>query len=110
MSSRLGDGLWSTKFILPEHDEALKRERKEGTRKQHPVLDDQEVEQIERAIAEAFREHRRITIRVCGECEDVELSGFITTVQTYLREIKLVIEPGEWKWIRIEDILSAGIV
>lgn len=110
MSSRLGDGLWSTKFILPEHGEALKWEKKEKSRKQRQVLDDQEVEQIEQVIAEAFREHRRVTVRVFGEYEDVELSGFITTVQTYLREIKLVIAPGEWQWIKIEDILSASTI
>ncbi|GIP08221.1 hypothetical protein J1TS5_03910 [Paenibacillus macerans] len=109
MSSRLGDGLWSTKFILQEHREAKVRQELEERRKLRPNLDDQEIEQIERAIAEAFREHRRITIRVWGEYEDIDMSGFITTVQTYLREIKLVIEKGEWKWIKIEDILSASL-
>ncbi|GBK65114.1 hypothetical protein PbDSM24746_51180 [Paenibacillus macerans] len=44
----MGGGLWSAKFILPEHkEEALKRERKEEAHKQRTVLNDQKVEQIE---------------------------------------------------------------
>ncbi|MEK5163205.1 YolD-like family protein [Paenibacillus sp. FSL R5-0527] len=105
-----GNGLWeSSRMMLPEHKETIIRKQHEEGRKQRPVLDDQEVELIERAIAQAFREHRRIAICIWGEYEDVEVSGFITIVQTYLREIKLVIEPGEWKWIKIEDILSVSL-
>lgn len=109
MKSRLGAGLWESKFILPEHKETLRRVSEEERRKQRPELDAQEIEIIERAIAEAFRERRRITLRIWGEFEDSELSGWVGTVQTYLREIKLTTEPGEWQWIKIEDILSASI-
>jgi hypothetical protein len=109
MKSRLGAGLWESKFILPEHIETLRRVSEEEGRKQRPELDAQEIELIERAIAGAFRERRRITLRIWGEFEDSELSGWVGTVQTYLREIKLTTEPGEWQWIKIEDILSASI-
>lgn len=87
MSSRLGNGLWAAKFILPEHQEARERQDREEKRKPRPNLDAQEIEQIEQVISTSFREHKRIIVRVWGEYEDVELSGFITTVQTYLREI-----------------------
>lgn len=33
MSSKLGDGLWSAKFILPEHREAIKAQKQEEKRK-----------------------------------------------------------------------------
>lgn len=103
-----GNGLWeSSRMMLPEHKETIIRKQIEEGRKHRPELDAQEIELIERAIAGAFRERRRITLRIWGEFEDSELSGWVGTVQTYLREIKLTTEPGEWQWIKIEDILRA---
>lgn len=104
-----GNGLWeSSRMMLPEHKESIIRRQVEEGRKQRPILDGQEVELIERAIAESFREHRRITIRVWRENGDVELSGFVTIVQTYQKEIKLSIKQGEVEWVKIENILSAN--
>ncbi|MDU4696375.1 MAG: YolD-like family protein [Paenibacillus sp.] len=109
MKSRLGAGLWESKFILPEHRETLRRMDQKERRKQRPILDAQEIEQIEGVIAEAFREHRAVTLRLWGEYEDTEARGGVITVQTYRREIKLSTGSGEWQWIKIEDILSASI-
>ncbi|MGG6309760.1 YolD-like family protein [Paenibacillus macerans] len=106
-----GNGLWeSSRMMLPEHKETIIRRQLEENRKVRPILDAQEIEQIERAIAEAFREHKLLTLRIWGEYEDTELSGGVATVQTYRREIKLTTGKGEWQWIKIEDILSASVV
>lgn len=105
-----GNGLWeSSRMMLPEHKETIIRRRREENRKMRPILDAQEIEQIERVIAEAFRERRRITLRIWGEYEDKIVSGGVRTVQTYLREIKLTTGPEEWQWVKIKDILSATI-
>lgn len=109
MKSRLGAGLWESKFILPEHKETLRRVSREERRKQRPELDAQEIEQIERVIAEAFREHRPVTLRIWGEFEDRNIRGAVIAVQTYRREIKLSTARDEWQWIKISDILSASI-
>lgn len=103
-----GNGLWaSSRMMLPEHKEAINREWYAKKSKPHPELDAQEIELIERVLAGSFRERRKIRLRVWGEYEDEELCGVVTTVQTYLREIKLTTEPGEWQWVRLTDILSA---
>ncbi|MGG1613532.1 YolD-like family protein [Paenibacillus phoenicis] len=94
---------------MPEHKETLRRASQEESRKKRPELSAQEIEQIERAIAEAFRERRRITLRVWGEYEDIIVSGGVATVQTYLRVNKLSTAPGEWEWIKVGDILSAEL-
>jgi hypothetical protein len=105
-----GNGLWeSSRMMLPEHKETIIRKRIEEGRKHRPELDAQEIEQIERVIAEAFRERRAVTLRIWGEYEDTEARGVVIAVQTYRREIKLSTGSGEWKWIKIEDILSANI-
>lgn len=109
MKSRLGAGLWESKFILSEHKEILRKASQEERRRGRPELDAQEIEQIERVISEAFRERRAVTLRLWGEYEDTEICGGILAVQTYLREIKLSTGDGDWQWIKIGDILSASI-
>ncbi|AZS15383.1 YolD-like family protein [Paenibacillus lutimineralis] len=107
MAGLLDDGgIWERSFILPEHKEAMKRQSREATRKTRPVLDVQELEQIQLVLSESFHEHKRITLRLYDEYEDVEISGIVTVIQTYRREIKFATTPGEWQWIRIDDILG----
>ncbi|MBA9085082.1 hypothetical protein FHR92_001544 [Fontibacillus solani] len=83
MSSKLGDGLWEAKFILPEHREAIKSRRLEEKRKAWPVLDDQEIEILQQIFTKSYNEHRKITIRLFGEFDYREVTGGVTAVQTY---------------------------
>ncbi|MCM3038153.1 YolD-like family protein [Paenibacillus motobuensis] len=100
-------GIWERSFILPEHKEAMKRQSREATRKTRPILDGQELEQIQQVLSESFHEHRRITLRIFDEYDNVEISGIVTTIQTYRREIKLSTALNDWQWIGMSDILSA---
>ncbi|MMZ62241.1 YolD-like protein [compost metagenome] len=109
MSSRLGDGLWETKFILPEHREAIKVHLMEDRRKDRPMLDDQELEQIQQRLAESYGQHQQITVLIWDEYEDREVTGIIIAVQTYLGEVKVSIEENDWEWVRIKDIIQASI-
>lgn len=105
-----GNGLWeSSRMMLPEHKETIIRKQNEENLKTRLELDPQEVELIEQAINESFHERRCLTVKVWGEYEDTILRGVVVTVQTYLREIKLSIGKGEWKWIKIDNIISASV-
>lgn len=95
--------------MLPEHKERMRREQKEERRKMRPILDAQEIEQIERAISESLRARKILTISIWGEYADTSVRGVVTTIQAYLREIKLSTGKGEWKWIQIEDIIQAKV-
>lgn len=106
--SRLGEGLWSTKFVLPEQQAALEQRALEGRKRKQPTLDDQELEMIQQTLSEAYREHRRIKILIYDDYEDKELTGFVTTIQTFRKEIKLATAPDDFQWIRILDIISAS--
>lgn len=103
-----GNGLWeSSRMMLPEHKEAIIRHQHEEGRKVKPTLDTQEIELIERALAESFTERRTITISLYDEYEDIELNGIVTSLHTHRREIKLAIGPGDWQWIKVDEIISA---
>ncbi|AZS15995.1 YolD-like family protein [Paenibacillus lutimineralis] len=108
MAGLLEDGgIWERSFILPEHKEAMKRQSREATRKTRPILDGQELEQIQQVLSVSFHEHRRITLRLFDEYDNVEISGIVTAIQTYRREIKLSTAQNDWQWIWMSDILSA---
>lgn len=107
MARLLDDGgIWERSFILPEHKEAMKRQSREATRKTKSILGTQELEQIQQVLSESFHEHRRITLKLFHEFDDIEVSGIVTAVQSYRREIKLATDRDEWQWIRMADILS----
>lgn len=102
-----GNGLWeSSRMMLPEHKEAIIHQQIKEGRKVRPILDVQELELIESALAESFHEHRAVTVRLFDKYEDTELTGIVVLIHTFRREIKLATAAGEWEWIRIEDIIS----
>lgn len=108
MARLLDDGgIWERSFILPEHKKAMARQDRENKRKIKPILDTQELEQIQLVLSESFHEHKRITLKLFHEFDDIEIRGIVTAIQTYRREIKLATSSGEWQWIRMTDILSA---
>lgn len=103
-----GNGLWeSSRMMLPEHKEAIIRQQHEEGRKTKPTLDSQEMELIECSLTESFNEHRTIIVLLYDEYEDIELSGIVTSLHTHRREIKLAIGPGDWRWIKVDDIVTA---
>ncbi|OME86552.1 hypothetical protein BK123_32605 [Paenibacillus lautus] len=95
-------------MMLPEHKETIIRRQLEEGRKDKPVLDPQEMELIEQALAESFHGHHTITVRLFDEYEDTELTGIVVLIHTIRREIKLSIAEGDWHWIKIDEIVSAN--
>ncbi|KOP66725.1 hypothetical protein AMS62_16890 [Bacillus sp. FJAT-18019] len=103
-----GNGLWeSSRMMLPEHKETIIRRQLEEGRRERPILDPQEMELIESALAESFHEHHQVTVRLFDEYGNTELVGIVVLIHTFRREIKLSITEEEWHWIKIDDIVSA---
>ena len=70
------------------------------------MLDDQELEQIHRLLSKSFYEHRKITIKLFDEFDDIEFQGIVTAIQSFRKEIKLATNKNDWKWIKIDDIMG----
>ncbi|MNB94371.1 hypothetical protein D3C75_415220 [compost metagenome] len=47
---KLEGGLWESKFILPGHRVRMERDAREDQRREKSVLDQQELEEIDRAL------------------------------------------------------------
>lgn len=109
MGKRLeGNGLYeSMRMIIPQHREAALKQDREEQRKVKPILDEQEIQQIERVIIDSFNRGTLITLTLFHPFDDVEIQGVVTVINTNLREIKLSTEIDEWEWIQIKDIIAA---
>ncbi|MFB5761075.1 YolD-like family protein [Paenibacillus medicaginis] len=111
MSKKLnGNGIFEgSRFILPEFREAYEAQMREQERRGKPALDDQEMQLIEQALIESYNRRVPITVVVFNPFDDEELRGIVTSVNTSLREVKLIRGDEDCSWIKLEEIISATI-
>ncbi|MWV45783.1 hypothetical protein GRF59_19385 [Paenibacillus sp. HJL G12] len=60
---------------------------------------------MERELSLSLEKHVKIRLTVDTPHGTSQLRGFVTVINTYLKEIKLR-EEDDWQWIRFEDIRS----
>lgn len=105
-----GNRLWEgSQAILPENLNRISRGERETWHSVKPVLDVQKLEEIEHTLALSLRSHVRVTVVLFNPLEQEQLSGFVTSIHTHSREIKLQ-WAEEWKWLNVDDIVEAYIV
>lgn len=111
MRSRLKDnGLYETsRMIMPEHREAWLAQQEETSEKEKPILDEQEVQLIYSLLNDSFHQRIRIRVTVFDPIEDNVYEGIVSVVNTFLKEIKLVFADGDWKYIKLANIMSVSI-
>lgn len=99
----------SSRMMLPQHKEAiLRRQFETNNMHEKPIIDEQEWQLIGQVLQESFLQHVRVRIKLFDPYEDKEISGFVTVINTYLKEIKLRNE-DDWDWVKFENILSARV-
>ncbi|RXZ81521.1 YolD-like family protein [Paenibacillaceae bacterium] len=92
-----GNGLWeSSRMMLPEHKEASIRNRKEMHRRKRTDIDDQELEQFGRAIAESRELGKEVIIQLFDEWEQLQVIGIVERIDHYQRRFMM---DGEWFWL-----------
>ncbi|MDR0269187.1 YolD-like family protein [Paenibacillus sp.] len=67
-----------------------------------------EWQRVEQELTRSLEEHVKIHLTVDTPHGTSHLRGFVTVINTYLKEIKLR-EEDDWQWIRFEDIRSVQI-
>ena len=99
----------SSRMMLPEHKSRINRDERETWHSVKPVLGEEKLEEIEHTLALSLRSHVRVTVVLFDPLEQKLLSGFVTSIHTHSREIKLQ-WAEEWKWLNVDDIVEAYIV
>ncbi|MCF7753389.1 YolD-like family protein [Paenibacillus xylanexedens] len=108
MSGKLfGNGLFeSSRMILPEHREAWLEHQAKALEKEKPILDEQEIQLIHGKLNDSFHQRIRVRVTVFDPIEDKVYEGIVSVVNTFLKEIKLVFADGDWKYIKLDTIMS----
>ncbi|QLG39414.1 YolD-like family protein [Paenibacillus sp. E222] len=111
MGSKLSDnGIYEgSRMILPEHKEAYLAHMREQERRGKPVLDEQEVQLIEQAIFESYKEQVPVTLTVFNPFDDEDIRGVIASVDRGRRAVKIVRGEEDYSWIRLEEITRASL-
>lgn len=91
MSKKLEkNGLWeSSRMMLPEHKEAIIEQNRAILKKTKPIIHEEELEIIEKALWDSYRLAITITIVLFDELEDVYRTGRVIKIDPYKRMIKL---------------------
>ena len=110
MSKKLTDnGLFdSSRMMLPQHRETILAHQKELNRIMKPVIDEQEWQLIGQMLQDSFNNHVKVTLSIFDPLNTKHLSGFVTVINTFRKEIKLSTDRDEWEWVKFGDIIAAS--
>jgi hypothetical protein len=89
MSKLDGNGLWSSKFILPEFGNALREHELKSKERKRPILDEDHIMSISEKLSESLHASGAISLRLYGKYEPLEVTGIVTRVDTSTRTISL---------------------
>jgi hypothetical protein len=108
------DDMWSSKWVLPEHREALREEDRSLKRITKPDLDDQEVAAIDQAIHTALKIKGTIILTVYSKYELKIITGTVLKLDVMLKMVKITLkdpfgEQDECVWVHMRDILKAEV-
>lgn len=105
-----GNGLFeSSRFMLPEHAERMRQHYKEESRRFKPVLDVQEIEQIEQVLVNSYNRRVPVELRVFNPFDEVRVSGVVTALNTGRRMVKILEGEDDYHWIEIDNILGTYV-
>ena len=82
--------MWeSSRMMLPEHREQLLEEKRKTKEFQMPILDDNQLEEINRLILQSLEQNQTITITYAELYGPAEFSGWIQKVDTHKEWLKI---------------------
>jgi hypothetical protein len=108
------DDMWSSKWVLPEHREALIEDGRNLKRITRPELDDQEILLIDQIIHDAMKSNGTITLTIFDKHELKTVTGTVFKLDTIIKMVKIAFEEpqpdqDECEWVPLRDILKAEL-
>lgn len=106
MSKLNGNGIFeSSRFVIPQHREALLTYHHEQERRIRPRIDDQEWDVIGGKLQQSMNERESITLELFEPFECKQVTGVVVDIDVSRRRVKLQ-QDDECSWIRIENIIE----
>ncbi|MBB3125434.1 hypothetical protein FHS19_000088 [Paenibacillus rhizosphaerae] len=66
-----------------------------------PVIDEQEWQLMGLILQDSFNNHVKVNLSIFDPFHTRSLTGFVTVINTFRKEIKLNIDRDEWEWLFI---------
>lgn len=98
-----GNGMWETRFILPEHRSRIIQNYKEHNRREKPTLTEEELQTIAAVVAQSYRQEVEASFELFDPFGNKEIRGIVTRVDQQLRRFRI----GEFEWINFSEVLKA---
>lgn len=97
---------WKMKFILPEHNEALRQLHLAKHKIEQPTLSPEQIEEFEYTIANAMSEDLALNFELFNEGFVREISGRVVYVDHIKKLFHVKDSRTDTNFIRFSDILS----
>ena len=94
-------------MMLPEHKSAIRTHRERLSERQRPELDEQRLEELSAALAEALESRAPAAVTTFGAYGDETKVGVVASIDPIRRYVKLTAE-GETVWIPLADIVHVA--
>lgn len=101
--------MWeSSRWMLPEHRQALRTFRREQERQERPHFDEQWMEELNRKLHWALHAKQPVKIELFGEWGNRKVTGIIDALDPQLGRLKLV-DNGEVEWLPVADVVEIDV-
>ncbi|MGK9388821.1 YolD-like family protein [Bacillus sp. RK1064] len=97
---------WQMKFILPEHNEALRQLRLAKQKIERPALSEEQVEEFEFAISASINEGIPLDFELYDDGFVREVSGRVVYVDHQRKEFRVKDNRGDTNFVKFADILN----
>jgi hypothetical protein len=102
-----GNMLWEgSRMFLPEHKQALNRRQKQQQKISKPVLDEQQLAQINETICEAMAENRTLSFMYYDKGEYNLLTGNIDYIDEANKELRIADHFGGVQKMKMHDVID----
>lgn len=100
-----GNGMWeSSRMMLPEHIVRINQWATEIKKRERIELDEQEWEDVSRAVGQSMQMRQQIKLRMFHEFEELEIVGIVDRVDQLKGRFMV-----DGEWFAIRDIEGAQI-
>ena len=101
MASKLsGNGVWEgSRMMIPEHVQGYNEQMRNEQRRPRIELDEQELEQISRALQQSMKYKLQLSIRMYDPFETLRIIGVVDNISRMHGQFKV-----DGEWFNIDDV------
>lgn len=101
---------WQGAFFMPEHVKMLREIERDMMRMQKPLLDEYQIEDMERQICEAMEFANPVKLTVWRDGFTYEEIGRVHYLDPLQKEVRLKTELGTISRIKFTDIVAVDVI